>query len=329
DQMTRAAVALGSNLGDRKSHLRMGVDRLRAVGDVVGASPLFETAPIGGPQQDSYLNAVVLVETRASARELLGQLHEIEAAADRTRDVRWGPRTLDLDLVLYGHEIIEGRGITVPHPRFHERRFVLEPLLAVWPDVVDPRGRDLRRDLADVAAQPLTQVDDSNWANGLFSARGEATVGPSNRGGVWVGVQLVLLALTGYLSLVTSGSLPGGNVVRGVGVMMILASAVLGVAGSVALGRYLTPYPEPVAAGELVRRGVYRLVRHPIYGAVVLAAIGLPLVVRSRPGLAAGLLTAVFFFVKAGFEEARLERVYPEYCTYREATPRRLIPWVL
>lgn len=101
-------------------------------------SSLWETAPIGGPPQGDYLNAVVLLDTVLGPRPLLDSLLAIEAASGRQRGERAAPRTLDLDLLLYGDAEIETPGLTVPHPRMHERRFVLEPLAEVWPEAVIP-----------------------------------------------------------------------------------------------------------------------------------------------------------------------------------------------
>ena len=327
--MTRAAIALGSNLGDRLAYLASGAAALRAVSDVVAVSPLYETAPVGGPDQGAYLNAVMVVETDLAAKQLLATLHEIEHRADRARDVRWGPRTLDLDLVLFGDAIITEPEISVPHPRFHERRFVLEPLLAAWPDARDPRGRDLAADLRAVAEQDLEEVGTSDWTTAGDPRDVHGDPAGSDRGERWVFAQFGVLAIAIAVVLTTRESLTGGPAVTAAGLVSTLVGAVLGLAGVRSLGRNLTPYPEPVRRGELVQSGAYGLVRHPIYGAVVLITVGLALVVRSWPGLVAALVVTGFFYAKAGFEERRLERVYPEYQAYRAATPHRIIPWIL
>lgn len=148
----RAIVALGSNLGQRESHLRFAIDRLGE--SVVAASQVYETDPIGGPEgQGAYLNMVVALETELDPYALLRWLHRIEADAGRERVVHWGPRTLDLDLLFFDDVVITGGNLAVPHPRFAERRFVLAPLSEVapekcpanWdrdlpPDAVYPRG---------------------------------------------------------------------------------------------------------------------------------------------------------------------------------------------
>ena len=128
--MARAFLGLGSNLGDRRKNLREAV---AAIPDVVAVSRVYETAPVGGPDQGPYLNIVVRLETEHSPRELLEICREREAEARRVRTVRWGPRTLDVDVLLYGDVRIESDELTVPHPRMWERRFVLAPLSDIAP----------------------------------------------------------------------------------------------------------------------------------------------------------------------------------------------------
>ena len=142
----RAALALGSNLGDRdRPPARSG----RAAGDgawctVVAVSSVFETAPVGGPEQGPYLNAVVVVATDLSAHELLTLAQAIEAAHGRERTERWGPRTLDVDVLAVGAEVSADPVVLLPHPRAHERGFVLAPWAEVDPEFVVPgHGRVL------------------------------------------------------------------------------------------------------------------------------------------------------------------------------------------
>ncbi len=133
----RAFIGLGSNLGDRRAHLREAVEGLRAGGDVVAVSPLYETAPVGGPAgQDRYLNLVVELLTADSPRALLERGRALEAAAERVRRERWGPRTLDADVLWVEGEQVDEADLTVPHPRLWERRFVLAPLADLAPDLV-------------------------------------------------------------------------------------------------------------------------------------------------------------------------------------------------
>ena len=132
--MTRAFLALGSNLGDRLAYVQGAVDGLP---DVVAVSPVYETEPVGGPGgQGPYLNAVVELDTALSARELLGWCARLEAAAGRVRGERWGPRTLDVDVLLVGDEAVDEPDLIVPHPRMGERSFVLRPLADLAPDLV-------------------------------------------------------------------------------------------------------------------------------------------------------------------------------------------------
>ena len=138
-------VALGSNLGDRESHLAFAVSRLAQLLTNLRQSRWYDTAPVGvSPEQPRYLNGVVVGTASRSARELLAELLAIEQAAGRTRPSPMAPRTLDLDLILFGQERIVEPGLTVPHPRFRERLFVLEPLAELAPDLVDPEtGRTI------------------------------------------------------------------------------------------------------------------------------------------------------------------------------------------
>jgi 2-amino-4-hydroxy-6-hydroxymethyldihydropteridine diphosphokinase len=131
--MARAFLGLGSNLGDRRAHLRAAVD---ALDDLVGVSTLFETDPVGGPEQGPYLNLVVELDTERSPRELLSLARRLEAGARRAREVRWGPRTLDVDVLWVDGVTVDEPDLVVPHPRMWTRRFVLAPLRDLAPDLV-------------------------------------------------------------------------------------------------------------------------------------------------------------------------------------------------
>ena len=149
--MDRVAVARGSNLGDRRAHLDFAVAKLRSLLRHVAVSRYHDTVPVGisGPQP-LYLNAAATGETTLSAPDLLDALLAIEAARGRERPYPNAPRTLDLDLILYGGLVIDGPDLSVPHPRFRARRFVLEPLAEIAPEAVDPvTGRTIRELLAD------------------------------------------------------------------------------------------------------------------------------------------------------------------------------------
>jgi 2-amino-4-hydroxy-6-hydroxymethyldihydropteridine diphosphokinase len=138
----RAFLGLGSNLGDRRTHLRRAVDQLRAGSrsPVTAVSRVYETDPVGGPPgQDPYLNLVVqlAVAPEADPYRLLDECHRLEAAAGRVRSVHWGPRTLDADVVWIDGVVLDDPDLTVPHPRWRERRFVLAPLAELAPDLAD------------------------------------------------------------------------------------------------------------------------------------------------------------------------------------------------
>ena len=131
--MTRAFLGLGSNLGARRSHLRRAVNGLD---DVVAVSPVYETAPVGGPEQGAFLNLVVELDTALDARGLLEVCAALEKEADRVREVRWGPRTLDVDVLWVDGQVVDEPDLQVPHPRMWTRRFVLAPLRDLAPDLV-------------------------------------------------------------------------------------------------------------------------------------------------------------------------------------------------
>ncbi len=143
---TRAYIALGSNLsselGDRPAHIRAAIEALGSVErtTVAACSRVIETDPVGPQDQDRYLNAVAAIDTGLAPQRLLEELLRIERdrGRDRARERRWGPRTLDLDLLLYGDQLLNLPGLVVPHPRMRDRLFVLEPLGQVAPDLVVP-----------------------------------------------------------------------------------------------------------------------------------------------------------------------------------------------
>ena len=139
--MPRAYIGLGANLGGREETLRQAIAMLAATDRVavIRVSELRETDPVGMVDQPRFLNGAVAVETALAPRELLETLLRIERELGRVRGERWGPRTIDLDLLLYGDEVVDEPGLTVPHPRLHERRFALEPIAELDPTVEVPR----------------------------------------------------------------------------------------------------------------------------------------------------------------------------------------------
>ncbi len=144
-----AAIALGSNLGDRAAHLAAAITALAATPgiEVIVASGPIETDPVGPVAQAPFLNAAALLRTSLSPHDLLETLLRIEREEGRVRAERWGPRTLDLDLITYGDLVLSEPGLTLPHPRLRERRFVLEPLAMIAPDLTIPPDHARVQDL--------------------------------------------------------------------------------------------------------------------------------------------------------------------------------------
>ena len=132
----KAVVSLGANIGDPKANLDLAVALLREATDVIAVSSYLQTKPVGGPEQPDYLNAVAIVESELPAKDLLAVLNGIETAMGRTREIHWGPRVIDLDLIQYGGLLVSDEKLTLPHPRAHERRFVLAPWLEIEPEAI-------------------------------------------------------------------------------------------------------------------------------------------------------------------------------------------------
>lgn len=132
----RAVIALGSNIGDTKANLDLALALLREAMDVQKVSNYYSTKPVGFTEQPDFLNAVCLIESELPAISLLSMLHGIEKAMGRERNIKWGPRVIDLDIIQYGELISKAEELTLPHPRAHERRFVLEPWHELEPDAI-------------------------------------------------------------------------------------------------------------------------------------------------------------------------------------------------
>jgi 2-amino-4-hydroxy-6-hydroxymethyldihydropteridine diphosphokinase len=137
--MTRAFVGIGSNLGDRTRYLKEAVDSITGV---VAVSHVYESEPVGGPEQGMFLNLVVELDTELTPRQLLGVCHRLETAAGRVRGERWGPRTLDVDILWMDGVTVDEPDLQVPHPRLWERRFVLAPLRELAPELVSDEAED-------------------------------------------------------------------------------------------------------------------------------------------------------------------------------------------
>lgn len=132
----RAVIALGANIGDPKENLDLAIALLREATEVKAVSRYVKTAPVGGPKQPDYLNAVCIIESELPAVDLMSLLHGIEKSLGRERLEHWGPRTIDLDLIQYGGLLSKADELQLPHPRAHERRFVLEPWFEIEPDAI-------------------------------------------------------------------------------------------------------------------------------------------------------------------------------------------------
>lgn len=132
----KAVIALGANIGNPQENLEIAISLLRESTEVIRVSSFYKTAPVGGPEQPDYLNAVCIIESELPALDLLSLLQGIEKSLGRVRGEHWGPRTIDLDLIQFGGLLSKSSELEIPHPRAHERRFVLEPWLEIDPDAV-------------------------------------------------------------------------------------------------------------------------------------------------------------------------------------------------
>lgn len=314
--MTRYAVGLGSNQGDRLAHLRLAAELMERLGRVDAVSSLYETAPVGGPEQGPFLNAVAVIESQMEPAELLSELHEIEARAGRERAVRWGPRTLDLDILASDGPPLTTDQLNVPHPRASEREFVLRPLSEVWPDA-DVGGRSALDALAGLEDQGVDRLRRS-WLDDRDR---------------WIGWALVAAQMAWFaaiaLALFLDGAVPTSLDAKAlVGVVLAVGGAGLALESSRRLGPSLTPLPDPTDGATLVENGPYAFARHPIYGGVALFMLGASVVFGSLVGVALSLGLFGFFYLKTGFEERRLRVRYGGYHSYRQRVRPRLLPYL-
>ena len=132
----KAVISLGANIGNPEEQMQLAIAMLREATDVIALSSIYTTEPVGGPVQPNYLNAICITESELPAADLLALLHGIEKTLGREHVERWGPRTIDLDLIQYGSILSSAEELELPHPRAHERKFVLEPWLEVEPDAI-------------------------------------------------------------------------------------------------------------------------------------------------------------------------------------------------
>ena len=152
-------LGLGSNIGDREANLLAAVERLAKAGlRIVRVSPLYETEPVEYTAQRWFLNQVVEAETRLFPMQLLARVGKIERALGRVRTVAKGPRTIDIDILLYGNEVVRGAKLEIPHPRMHERRFVLAPLTDLAPELRHPITHRTVREMLEAAPQQVVRL---------------------------------------------------------------------------------------------------------------------------------------------------------------------------
>ena len=142
-------LSLGSNVGDRKGNLDAAIEKLGTLGTVAAVSSYYETEPVESKQQPWFLNCAVKLETELMPRQLLARLLDIEQAMGRKRVQTKGPRSIDIDILLFGSSVVEAKGLTIPHPALHERRFVLEPLAEIAPEARHPVFKRTVREMRD------------------------------------------------------------------------------------------------------------------------------------------------------------------------------------
>ncbi len=149
-------LSLGSNVGDRDAQLRDALGRLSVIGHVVAVSSVYETEPVECTQQPWFLNCAVVLETDKTPQELMTAILGIEEEMGRRRVQKKGPRSIDIDILLFGDTIMESKELTIPHPAMHQRRFVLEPLAEIAPEVLHPLLKKTIREMRDALSRPTT-----------------------------------------------------------------------------------------------------------------------------------------------------------------------------
>ena len=317
--MTRYAIGLGSNLGDRLENLIAASAGLRRRLGRLELSALYETEPIGGPDQDPFLNAAVLVHTDLEPIALLDVCQEIELMHGRERKIRWGPRTLDLDIIASDRPSLTSERLTIPHPRAAEREFVLRPVVDVWPEAQVGKGLTAAEAIDIVPDQGVDRLS-NEWLPPVSRWKSRALLA------IQFGLFLAVAVALAY-----DGTLPDAEVgiTRVLGAAVAFVGVILAFVASRRLGPALAAPPTPRPGAELVTSGPYRLARHPIYGGITMFLMGTALVVDSFVGLAVSGLLLPFFLVKARYEENQLRMRYPGYLAYRQTVPRWFIPYVV
>jgi 2-amino-4-hydroxy-6-hydroxymethyldihydropteridine diphosphokinase len=316
--LSRYAIGIGSNLGDRRLHLADAVAELGNELGELGVSPLYETEPVGGPAQDPYLNAVVVVETDRLALEILDVCQEIEDAHGRVREERWGPRTLDLDIVATDGPPHSDDRLDVPHQRAAEREFVLRPLADIWPEAPIGGGLTAREALSSTGGQGVDFLSDE-WLPPV----------PRWKANALLAGQFALFVAVA-VALAYDGTLPGDvSYLVLFGGAMAMVGVVLALLASRSLGRSMTATPIPKPEGELVVAGPYRYARHPIYGGLCLFFMGTALVLDSLLAFLFAAALIPYFLFKARYEERQLRMQYAGYLEYKRTVRRWLIPLVV
>lgn len=315
--MRRYYVGLGSNLGNRLGYLIGACDEIAKRVERWAVSSVYETEPVGGPEQPPFLNAVAAVDTDLSPISLLDALQEIEDQLGRERTVRWGPRTLDLDIVAWDGPAYSDDRVVIPHPRAHERAFVLEPLAESWPEARVGHGATAGEALGDVDRSGVDRLA-RHWLPPVPRAVPNALVGG----------QMLILTAVG-LGVVMGGSLPDRFGLRPVlGLAAIGIGAILTVWSARLLGPGMTASPVPASEARLVETGPYRFVRHPIYTGVLLVALGAAVFSGSWSAAMAALALGPYLWLKTAFEERQLRLRFSGYRSYRKRVRWRLVPYV-
>jgi 2-amino-4-hydroxy-6-hydroxymethyldihydropteridine diphosphokinase len=152
-------IGLGSNLNQPKAQLVKAREQIAKLGQIVACSSIYQTKPMGDVEQEDYLNAVIAIDTKLSALELLNELQTIEHQQQRIRDIRWGPRTIDCDIILYDNQTIDHPRLIVPHYGLRERNFVLYPLLEIAPDSLLPDGTTIKQLAQSCPTQGIIKID--------------------------------------------------------------------------------------------------------------------------------------------------------------------------
>ncbi len=162
--MSEALIAIGSNVGDRCSYLKQAVDNIQSLGDVKQVAPLYETSAYGLTDQPDFLNSVILLRTSVKPKTLLHKLKSIEVTVGRKERIRWGPREIDLDIIFYDDKILRTVDLSIPHPDFQNRRFVLEPLADIAPEWKSPiDGKTVLELLNNCADKTIIELVEKDW----------------------------------------------------------------------------------------------------------------------------------------------------------------------